>query len=48
VTRALLVLGSPLCAFFLSFKMCTFLGAGFSCFHMVYLLGALTVRSIYR
>ena len=34
VTRAHLVLG----VFFLSFKMCTFLGAGFSCFHTFYLL----------
>ena len=48
VTRALLVLDSFLYVFFLSFQMCTFLGAGFSCFHTFYLLGALTVRSICR
>jgi len=38
VTRARLVLGSLLCVFFLSFKMCTFLCAGFSCFDTFYLL----------
>ena len=46
MTRALLVLGSLLCVFFLSFKMYAFLGAGFSCFHTFYLLGALSALNL--
>jgi len=37
VTRVLLVLGSLLCVFFLSFQNEYFPGASFSCFHTFYL-----------
>ena len=48
VTRGILVLVLFFVFSFCLFKTCTFFGTAFSCFHTLYLLGALTVRSICR